>query len=107
MSWTHPFPTGPFVPGTAVGGGGGTGFQATAIFQGNMVRTVGVYFNQEGVRGLRLTYTDASKSATFGSADQSYSELTFEKGETIVSASLWGNGRGTRTGRIRFTTNRN
>lgn len=106
MSWTFPFPTGPFVRGHAVGGGGGGGFQATEIFRGRLVRTVGIHYNSNNLRGLRLTYTDGSQSRQFGRALDRYDEITFQPGETIVRASLWGNGRGTLTGRIRFTTSR-
>ena len=106
MSWTYPFPTGPFVRGYAIGGGGGFGFQIHQISQGKLVRTVGIHYNNQYLRGIRLTYTDGTRSPLVGSAVQNYEELTLQPGETIVRASLWGNGIGTRTGRIDFTTSR-
>ena len=77
------------------------------IFQRKLVRIVEVHFNNGNLRGLRLTYIDGSRSPLIGSAVQSYRELIFQSGETIVHACLWGNDRSTRTGRIRFTTSRN
>lgn len=105
-TWTYPFPIGPFVRGHAVGGGGGGGFQIHEINQGALVRTVGVHWSNQNLRGIRLTYTNGNRSRQIGRAENNHTQLTFQPGEIVVKASLWGNGRGTRTGRIRFTTNR-
>lgn len=86
--WTYPFPSGPFVPGHAVGGGGGYGFEEQQIFKGKLVRTVGVHYNSSTLRGIRLTYTDGSRSPVIGSALESYAELTLQPGKKIVRTSL-------------------
>ena len=73
---------------------------------GKVVKKVGVHYDSSWcLRGLRITYNDDTVSRV-GSAQDSYKEILLAPGEKITSASLWGNGVGTRTGRIRFVTNR-
>ena len=104
MTWDYDFPDGPYVAGNAVGGGGGHTFIQCEADRGVLVKKIGVYYDSSWLQAIEVTYTDGTKAATAGKPSGSYAELIFEPGETVISASLWGNGVGTRTGRIRIKT---
>lgn len=74
---------------------------------GKVVRKLGVHYNSGWcLQSLQVTYNDNTVSERVGAARESYKEITLAPGERITSASLWGNGIGTRTGRIRFETDK-
>lgn len=73
---------------------------------GKVVKKLGVHYNSSCLKGLRVTYNDGTVSETVGRAENSYKEIVLAPGERVISASLWGNGVGTRTGRIRFRTDK-
>lgn len=101
-------PEGPWAPVSGVGGRGGKKFLAFKGNDGKLVIGLTVTWNLRYLRGIRLKYSDATLSEQIGVSHSSYSRhFEFEPGEAITSASLWGNGVGTRAGRIRFETNKN
>lgn len=74
---------------------------------GKVVKKLGVHYDGGWcLKGIQVTYNDNTVSARAGTANNSYKEITLAPGERITSASLWGNGIGTRTGRIRFETDK-
>ena len=104
MTWDYDFPSGPYVRGYAIGGGGGSTFIQCEAGRGVLVKKIGVYYNSSCLQAIQVTYTDGTKATTAGKVNGSYGELIFEPGETAIRASLWGNGVGTRTGRILIKT---
>src|SRR5262245_52501423 len=85
-----------------IGGNGGHPFTLVAE-TGTVVEKIRVYRKNEGrrfLRGIRVFYSDGAEAFT-GQEQDEYSEFSFEDGERITSMTLWGNGIGTRTGRIR------
>lgn len=105
-----PFPTGPFVrPFRIIGdhlGTNGTGFSLCRFDQGRIVKRIGVHYNPRTcLRGISIYYENGDHEFT-GTAQNNYDEIILQPGEKITRASLWGNGVGTRTGRIRFETDR-
>ena len=105
-----PVPSGPFArPIRVIGdhlGTSGTQFDFTRFDQGRIVKRIGVHYNPSTcLRGISISYENGDTRTT-GALQNSYNEITLEPGETIRRASLWGNGRGTRTGRIWLETDR-
>ncbi|KAF8580325.1 hypothetical protein K439DRAFT_313084 [Ramaria rubella] len=101
----------PFVyPIHLIGGQtGGEEFTACQWVQGSsalVVKGLDVWFHSQYLRGIQVTYSNNSRSLVFGSDDNSHSSIVFTPGELVTSLTLWGNGIGTRAGRIRLTTNR-
>lgn len=89
-----------------IGGGGGSAFSLTGGYDGKILSKIGVWAGGWFLSGIRIWLT-GSDPRTFGTPNQgSYKEFTFQDGELITSLSLWGNGAGTRSGGIRFYTNR-
>ncbi|KAK4169629.1 hypothetical protein QBC43DRAFT_329224 [Cladorrhinum sp. PSN259] len=92
---------------TPVGGDTGSPFSIVAE-QGAMVKTLRIWRESEGrqfIRGIDLTFTDNKKAST-GKQEKQPKEFTFEADEVITQMSLWGDGIGTKTGRIFFKTNK-
>lgn len=87
-----------------IGGNGGDPFDHNLVMKGGSLKKIDAWVDGSVVRQIYLLFSDGT-SFTQGTAsddpDQSYS---FAEGETISALSLWGNGVGTRLGRIRFTT---
>ena len=108
-----PYPSGPFSSEFAIGGAGGSNFISTSQYKengvwkltGNVVQKLGVWTNGKALKAISVTYTDGN-SAMFGKKGGDYKEFIFATGEAINSLQLWGNGQGTRTGRVEFTTNK-
>ena len=99
---------GPYTDNTGVGGDGGQGFVLCAKI-GALVKTIGAWKHADGIQsltGIHFDYTDGTH-AEAGGKTGTYQEFTFLPGEYVSKMSLWGNGVGTRTGRIQFSTNRN
>lgn len=107
-SFRYPYPSNPwFTRGYAIGGGGGEGFVIQEFDRsGKVVKKLGVHYDSWCLKALRVTYNDDTVSETVGGARDSYKEIILAPGERVTSASLWGNGIGTRTGRIRFETDK-
>lgn len=89
--------------------GGSTSGVPFEIFGGNsgrFVRTIRVHFNSDNLFGISITWTDGTNSPQIGRAEHFIRSITFSEGETVTRASLWGNGIGTRSGRIFLRTSR-
>lgn len=103
-------PPGPWAPINRIGGqSGGQPFVACKWVQGThglVVRGLDVWWHSDYLRGVQVTYSDDSRSSVFGTAGDSHSSIVFAPGELVTALTLWGNGIGTRTGRIRLTTNK-
>ncbi|EMD32057.1 hypothetical protein CERSUDRAFT_126974 [Gelatoporia subvermispora B] len=102
-----PYPSGPFTGEFVVGGFGGLPFQACKWVMnqsGLVVKGLDVWYNSSELRGIQVTFSDDSRSNVFGTPSNTHASVTFVPGERITSLTLWGNGHGTRTGRIRLTT---
>ncbi|KAH7018445.1 uncharacterized protein B0I36DRAFT_435753 [Microdochium trichocladiopsis] len=87
-----------------VGGDGGDPFSFVAD-DGVTVDKIRV-FRKNSLVGLRVEFSDG-RIETIGNNDRESKEYKFDAAlsEHITAMSLWGNGVGTRTGRIRFETN--
>ena len=95
---------GPFTVGNVIGGRNGEQFTECRIFEGIVVKKLGVWSNKKGIAGLKVTYSDDSVSKVYGSQWGNFDEITIAPKETIKSAKLWGNGKGTRFGHIELHT---
>jgi hypothetical protein len=91
--------------------GGPTGVPFTIVGQaGTVVTKIRVHrankdADTQFLRGIKIYYSDGT-SASAGRLDDEYNEFEFQGDERITSMTLWGNGIGTRTGRIRFNTDK-
>lgn len=99
-----PYPPGPYSPGFFVGGSGGEPFLTCGGTDGRAVTKLGAWTNSSCLQGIQVTYNDGSQSQVFGSVHGDYAQIIFPPGERVVELTLWGNGNGTRTGRIKLTT---
>jgi len=100
-----PYPSGPYSPGFFVGGFGGSPFQTCGgSSNGKVVTKLGVWKNSSCLQGIQVTYNDGTQTQVYGSVRGDYAQITFKPGEKVVELTLWGNGNGTRTGRIKLTT---
>lgn len=101
--------TSPYATGGMIGGQGGQyhdfypGAQNVGNVDGRTVAKFEMWAGEWQIRGIRITLTDGS-SQLFGNAQGTYNQYSFQPGELIRNLSLWGNGMGTRSGRIKFTT---
>jgi len=86
-----------------VGGDGGDDFSFIAE-DGVTVDTIRVY-KKSNLVGLRVIFSDG-REEKIGNTDSQSQEYKFNaaRSEHITAMSLWGNGVGTRTGRIKFET---
>ncbi|KXJ86549.1 hypothetical protein Micbo1qcDRAFT_179807 [Microdochium bolleyi] len=86
-----------------VGGDGGDDFSFVGA-DGVTVSKIRV-FRKNSLVGLRVDFSDGT-SQSIGNTDRESKEYKFDaaRSEHIKAMSLWGNGVGTRTGRIRFET---
>ena len=73
---------------------------------GAVVQKFRVWANSKTLTAVQVIYTDNTSSPIYGAKDGNYAEYVFAPGEAVNSLVLWGNGVGTRTGHIKFTTNR-
>jgi hypothetical protein len=96
--------TGPFHGGISWVGGseGGDDFCATKWKQGIVITGIEAWANHETLRAIQFKYSDGSLSEVYGRADgEKNARIEWESTKTHVEKiTLWGNGIGTRTGRI-------
>ncbi|XP_061883452.1 aerolysin-like protein [Entelurus aequoreus] len=85
-----------------IGGNGGSPFTLTGCDNGATLRKIGVAVGGWQIKAVRAELTDG-RLETFGDA-HIFKEFTFNLGERITKLSLWGNGKGTRLGGVRFWT---
>jgi len=103
-----PYPDGPFTGEYVIGGWGGTNFMTCGWLENVsalVVKSIDVWYNDATLRGIQVSYADDSRSPIFGSAADQFKSITLQPGELVTSLTLWGNGVGTRCGRILLTTN--
>lgn len=96
--------SGPFHTGISWVGGsdGGDPFCATRWKQGVVMTGIEAWANHETLRAVQFKFSDGSLSEVFGKADgDKHDRIEWKSTEAHVEKiTLWGNGRGTRTGRI-------
>ncbi|KAH8896419.1 hypothetical protein GQ53DRAFT_852643 [Thozetella sp. PMI_491] len=90
--------------------GGPNGGAFTLVGEaGTVVKKIRVFrrnHSKQYLRGLRVFFSDNTEAVT-GVEQDEYQEFEFQDGEHITSMTLWGDGVGKRTGRIRFATDQN
>lgn len=119
-------PVGPFAAFNSIGGDdpnvgefmtllGKDGYYAYDVNNAKLLKSIEVWYDDESLTSLQLTWADGTQSNTYGSqSDQGYRadgqskkfEHTFQysKGEKITKMRLWGNGQGQFCGAMRFDT---
>ena len=109
MSNNPPYPASGFVtPPFWVGGYGGSNFMSCGWIdfkQALVVKRFDMWWNDDTIKGLQITYSDDSRDAPHGQLSGTNASISFAPGERVTSLSLWGNGSGTRCGRVRMATN--
>ncbi|MBN3291895.1 AEP1 protein, partial [Polypterus senegalus] len=90
-----------------IGGDGGSEFEFNGIDNGAILEKIGVWVGPFQVKALSVQLSDG-QTKEFGIYSDSYpySEFKFDPGEFFTSLSLWGNGKGSRLGAIKFKTNK-
>ncbi|TGO22049.1 hypothetical protein BPAE_0184g00010 [Botrytis paeoniae] len=73
--------------------------------KGIMVKTIDVWHDTHCLKGIRVRFTDEN-SKMYGNNDGENRSFTFARGELCTSFRIWGNGVGTRTGKIRIETDK-
>lgn len=105
---SYGFPSGDiFAQPLGIGGHGGTEFTECKTDKGLLVKKLGVWYNDQALQAIQVTYTDDSVGPVYGTSHKSYSEITFAPNEVVTKASLWGDGVGKRSGHIQLVTNQN
>lgn len=97
-------PTQYCAPVRIIGGDGGDPFDCNLVMLGGALKEISAWVDGSVVRQIYMLFSDGTsfiEGTSSGDPDQTYN---FAQGETISALSLWGNGVGTRLGRIRFTT---
>ena len=108
MSTGYGFPSGGiFAQPLGVGGQGGTEFTECKTDTGLLVKKLGVWYSDQALQAIQVTYTDDSVGPVHGTSHKSYSEIPFAPNEIVTKASLWGDGVGKRSGHIQLVTNQN
>ena len=111
-----PYPSQPyFTPKSFIGGNGGRPFISYAEDtssgnpNGQVVKKLELWKNDDCLRGVRITFTNGSRSNVFGTIDGEVYTASLQPGELVTECILWGNGAGSefsRLGRIKLTTER-
>lgn len=108
MTASYGFPSvGIFAQPLGIGGNGGTEFTECKTDTGLLVKKLGVWYSDQALQAIQVTYTDDSVGPVYGTSHKSYNEITFAPNETVTKASLWGDGVGKRAGHIQLVTNQN
>ncbi len=94
---------GTYAPILPIGGNGGNDYKCFDT-DGKVLEKIGVWCGGWQIRGIQLWRT-GENGQMFGSSEGKYHEFEFKPGERITKCSLWGNGAGTRLGKIYFETN--
>ena len=105
---SYGFPTGGiFAQPLGIGGHGGAEFTECKTDKGLLVKKLGVWYDDDALQAIQVTYTDDSVGPVYGTSHKSYSDITFAPNEIVTKASLWGDGHGNRSGHIQLVTNQN
>ena len=109
---SSPIPEGPFANINTIGGPTGNDFSTCGWVtneKASVVTQLQVWWNGYNLQGVQVTYSDDTVSALYGAPNNDTATLILAPGERITSMTLWGNGAGgagTRTGRVRMTTDK-
>lgn len=101
------YPSGPFTPEFCVGGFGGNQFSTCGWVTNQkalVVQKLQVWWDSSQIKAIQVTYADSSVSSLFGQTSGTTGSIAFSPGERATSFTLWGDGHGSRTGRVRITT---
>ena len=93
-----------WLPDHFIGGSSGEPFRIFGGNSGRFVRTIRVHFNTDNLVGIAVTWNDGTNSPQIGSAEHTLRSITLREEERVLRASLWGNGSGSRAGRISLHT---
>lgn len=105
---SYGFPSGGiFAQPLGIGGHGGTEFTECKTDTGLLVKKLGIWYSDQALQAIQVTYTDDSVGPIYGTSHKSYSEITLAPNEIVTKASLWGDGVGKRAGHIQLVTNQN
>uniref|UniRef100_W5LTP4 Aerolysin-like protein n=1 Tax=Astyanax mexicanus TaxID=7994 RepID=W5LTP4_ASTMX len=88
-----------------IGGSGGHAFDFNGLGNGATLKQIWVWVGGWQIKAIKAWLTDG-RSEQFGNPSGNPKQFIFEDGEFFTSLSLWGNGAGTRTGAIKFRTNK-
>ncbi|KAK3368715.1 hypothetical protein B0H63DRAFT_535188 [Podospora didyma] len=95
-----------YAPMRMIGGPGGGAFNIVGE-EGSIVTKIQVFRRNKGtpkfLRGIKVFFSDGTEKLAGVDKDES-ADFEFHANEKITSMTLWGNGIGTRSGRIRFKT---
>ncbi|CAG8148266.1 unnamed protein product [Penicillium nalgiovense] len=97
MGGAHIVPNGP------VGGSGGKNFHETKWTTGITLQKLGFWKDSDCLHCIELKWSNGS-SVRHGKEIGDYKSISFSPGEKCTELILWGNGRGTRAGRIQIHT---
>ncbi|KAH8809458.1 hypothetical protein F5884DRAFT_883679 [Xylogone sp. PMI_703] len=86
-----------------IGGHGGTAFYYERVGSGAVVKEITVWKDDGALRAIRVVLSDTSVKEAGKTVGESKT-FAFKQGEKCAQLSLWGNGIGTRCGRIRIYT---
>lgn len=87
-----------------VRGDGGHPFTECKADKGILIKKLGIWFDRYAFQGLQVTYADDTQSAIHGRSKDTYKEVGFIPGGPVTKSSTWGDGNGTRAGRVLFET---
>lgn len=94
-----------FAPIWTIGGNKGSSFQFCKIASGAIPVKFETWSDTGSyMRGIRITYSDGSTDQTGSINTGTYAGMTLSPGETVTKLVMYGNGIGTRFGRIEITT---
>ena len=104
-----PIPPGPWATPYIIGGGGGGAFSETKWVtnqSGLTVTKLQVWWDGDSLQAIQVTYSDQTQSRAYGQTKGDTAAITLAPGELVTALTLWGDGRGTRCGRIRMYTDK-
>ena len=87
-----------------VRGDGGHPFTECKADKGILIKKVGIWFDRYAFQGLQVPWADDTQSAIHGRLKDTYKEVGFIPGGPVTKSSIWGDGNGTRAGRVLFET---
>ena len=101
MTASYGFPSAAvFSQPLGIGGNGGTESTESKTDTGLLVKKLGVWYSDQALQAIQVTYTDDSVGPVYGTSHKAYREITFAPNETVTEASLWGDDVGKRAGLI-------
>ncbi len=100
-----PYPDQPYyTPVFVVGGNGGSTFLDARASDGLFIKSLEFWTDDDKMAGVRATYSDGSQTSIHGQTRGDRHVLTLAPGELILELTIWGNGVGTRCGKVEIKT---